>query len=93
MDLYNQVINYLQEIDAEVFELSGVEPNPRLSTVHKGVKICKEEGIEFLLAVGGGSVIDCTKAIAAGAKYDGDVWDISDSEKLPQMKLFHLEQS
>lgn len=74
--LYDSVMNYLKEIGAEVFELSGVEPNPRLSTVHKGVEICKEEGIEFLLAVGGGSVIDCTKAIAAGAKYDGDAWDI-----------------
>ncbi|MBS8266036.1 iron-containing alcohol dehydrogenase [Mesobacillus boroniphilus] len=74
--LYDSVMNYLKEIGAEVFELSGVEPNPRLSTVHKGVEICKEEGIELLLAVGGGSVIDCTKAIAAGAKYDGDAWDL-----------------
>jgi alcohol dehydrogenase len=74
--LYDSVMNYLKEIGAEVFELSGVEPNPRLSTVHKGVEICKEEGIDFLLAVGGGSVIDCTKAIAAGAKYDGDAWDL-----------------
>lgn len=74
--LYDSVLNHLNEIDAQVFELSGVEPNPRLSTVHKGVQICKEEGIEFLLAVGGGSVIDCTKAIAAGAKYDGDAWDL-----------------
>jgi alcohol dehydrogenase len=74
--LYDSVMNTLNEIGAEVFELSGVEPNPRLSTVHKGVQICKEEGIEFLLAVGGGSVIDCTKAIAAGAKYDGDAWDL-----------------
>ncbi|MGA9227405.1 MAG: iron-containing alcohol dehydrogenase [Mesobacillus sp.] len=74
--LYDSVINYLKEIGAEVFELSGVEPNPRISTVRKGVQICKEEGIEFLLAVGGGSVIDCTKAIAAGAKYDGDAWDL-----------------
>ncbi|PLR92695.1 iron-containing alcohol dehydrogenase [Bacillus sp. T33-2] len=74
--LYDAVLKELNETDAEVFELSGVEPNPRLSTVHKGVQICKEEGIDFLLAVGGGSVIDCTKAIAAGAKYEGDVWDI-----------------
>ena len=59
-----------------IFELSGVEPNPRISTVRKGVEICKSEGIEFILAVGGGSVIDCTKAIAAGAKYEGDAWDI-----------------
>ncbi|MBO8178605.1 iron-containing alcohol dehydrogenase [Aeribacillus pallidus] len=73
--LYDEVRTYLDEIGAEVFELSGVEPNPRLSTVKKGVEICKQEGIEFLLAVGGGSVIDCTKAIAAGAKYDGDPWD------------------
>lgn len=74
--LYDSVMKELREIGADVFELSGVEPNPRLSTVHMGVKICKEEGIEFLLAVGGGSVIDCTKAIAAGAKYEGDAWDL-----------------
>ena len=66
----------LKEIDSEVFELSGVEPNPRLSTVRKGVEIAKEKDIDFILAVGGGSVIDCTKAIAAGAKYDGDAWDL-----------------
>ncbi|MFS0822267.1 iron-containing alcohol dehydrogenase [Bacillus sp. 1P02SD] len=73
--LYDQVIALLAEIGAEVHELPGVEPNPRLTTVRKGIDICRKEGIEFLLAVGGGSVIDCTKAIAAGAKYDGDVWD------------------
>jgi alcohol dehydrogenase len=74
--LYDKVTALLQEIGAEVFELSGVEPNPRISTARKGVEICKKEGIEFLLAVGGGSVIDCTKLIAAGAKYDGDAWDL-----------------
>lgn len=73
--LYDQVIHQLNEIGAEVHEFSGVEPNPRLSTVRKGIEICRKEGIEFLLAVGGGSVIDCTKAIAVGVKYDGDVWD------------------
>jgi len=73
--LHDEVSNILREIDGEVFELPGVEPNPRLSTVRKGVEICKKENIEFLLAVGGGSVIDCTKAIAAGAKYDKDPWD------------------
>nr|WP_304215932.1 iron-containing alcohol dehydrogenase [Fredinandcohnia onubensis] len=73
--LYDQVIHQLNEIGAEVHEFSGVEPNPRLSTVKKGIEICRKEGIEFLLAVGGGSVIDCTKAIAVGVKYDGDVWD------------------
>ncbi|MED1468794.1 iron-containing alcohol dehydrogenase [Bacillus salipaludis] len=74
--LYNQVLDILKELNCEVFELPGVEPNPRLSTARKGVEICKQEGIELLLAVGGGSVIDCTKLIAAGAKYDGDAWDL-----------------
>ncbi len=74
--LYEKVTSLLQEMEAKVFELPGVEPNPRISTARKGVEICKQEGIEFLLAVGGGSVIDCTKLIAAGAKYDGDPWDL-----------------
>lgn len=74
--LYDQVVNILKDINVSIFEVSGVEPNPRISTVQKGVEICKQEGIEFLLAVGGGSVIDCTKAIAAGSKYDGDAWDL-----------------
>lgn len=85
--LYDDVINTLNEIGAQVSELAGVEPNPRLSTVHKGVKICKEEGIDFLLAVGGGSVIDCTKLIAAGAKYDGDAWDIVTKKAFPKEAL------
>jgi alcohol dehydrogenase len=74
--LYDQVIAILNDLEAKVFELSGVEPNPRISTARKGVEICKTEGIEFILAVGGGSVIDCTKLIAAGAKYEGDAWDL-----------------
>ncbi|MEY8755114.1 iron-containing alcohol dehydrogenase [Peribacillus frigoritolerans] len=74
--LYEKVINALKEVDAEVHELSGVEPNPRISTVRKGVDLCKEHGIDFVLAVGGGSVIDATKAIVAGAKYVGDPWDL-----------------
>ena len=69
-----------------------MEPNPRISTVRKGVEICKKEGIEFILAVGGGSVIDCTKAIAAGAKYDGDAWDIV-TKKAIVKGAFHLERS
>ncbi|PEJ10093.1 iron-containing alcohol dehydrogenase [Bacillus wiedmannii] len=74
--VYDNVLSILKDINAEVFELTGVEPNPRVSTVKKGIQICKENGVEFILAVGGGSVIDCTKAIAAGSMYDGDVWDI-----------------
>jgi alcohol dehydrogenase YqhD (iron-dependent ADH family) len=85
--LYDEVLNELKNMGAEVSELSGVEPNPRLSTVKKGVEICKEKGIECLLAVGGGSVIDCTKAIAAGAKYEGDVWDIITLKATPKEAL------
>ncbi len=61
----------------EIYELSGIEPNPKYSTsVVDGVKLCKTEGIDVILAVGGGSVLDCSKAIAAGAKYDGETWDL-----------------
>ena len=87
--IYDNVISILKDINAEVFELTGVEPNPRVSTVKKGIQICKENGVEFILAVGGGSVIDCTKAIAAGSKYDGDVWDIV-TKKHFLMRHYHL---
>ena len=57
-------------------EFSGVEPNPTKETLDKAVAIVKEQGINFILAVGGGSVIDGSKYVAAAAKYDGDGWDI-----------------
>lgn len=60
----------------DVFELGGVVPNPRIDSVRAGVKICKERKIDFILAVGGGSVIDCSKAIAAGAVSDLEPWDL-----------------
>jgi len=81
--LYDKVVQILEKHNLEIFELSGVEPNPRLSTVHRGVEICKKENIDFILAVGGGSVIDCTKAISVGAKYDGDAWDIVTKKHIP----------
>ncbi|MDR2159878.1 MAG: iron-containing alcohol dehydrogenase [Treponema sp.] len=62
-------------------ELDGVKPNPRLAKVHEGVALCKKEKLDFVLAVGGGSVIDSGKAIALGALYDGDVWDFYDRKK------------
>ncbi|AXI10716.1 NADH-dependent alcohol dehydrogenase [Oceanobacillus zhaokaii] len=74
--IYDNIMKKLEEMDAVIFELSGVEPNPRISTVRKGVEICKNENIDVILAVGGGSTIDCTKAIAVGAKTDIDMWDI-----------------
>lgn len=82
--IYDRVVSYLKEIDANIWELSGVEPNPRISTVKKGAEICRKEKIDFILAVGGGSVIDCTKAISAAAKYEGDPWDIVLKKYIPE---------
>jgi alcohol dehydrogenase YqhD (iron-dependent ADH family) len=62
--------------DFTLFELSGIEPNPRITSVRDGAAICKKEKIDILLAIGGGSVLDCTKNIACGAYYDGDPWDL-----------------
>lgn len=73
--LYDKVKELLK--DFTVTELSGIEPNPKYSTsVLDGVKLCKENNIDVVLAVGGGSVLDCSKAICAGAKYDGEPWDL-----------------
>ncbi|WP_126936971.1 iron-containing alcohol dehydrogenase [Veillonella sp. CHU740] len=74
--VYDTVINVLQEAGKEVFELSGIMSNPRTTKVREGIALCKEHQIDFILAVGGGSVIDCTKFIAGGAKLpDGvDFW-------------------
>ena len=73
--LYDRVKELLK--DFEIFELGGIEPNPKYSTsVVEGVRICKEQQIDVILSVGGGSVLDCSKAIAGGAKYDGETWDL-----------------
>ena len=74
--IYDTLLPLLKEAGIEVYERSGVEPNPRVTTVAKGAQMCKEYGIEAVLAVGGGSTIDCTKVIAAAAYYDGDPWDL-----------------
>ncbi|MEK5253430.1 iron-containing alcohol dehydrogenase [Paenibacillus sp. FSL F4-0125] len=85
--LYDKVMAELSAIDAVVTELAGVEPNPRLSTVHKGVELCHEHKIDLILAVGGGSVLDCAKAVAVGAKYDGDMWDFVERKAAAQDAL------
>lgn len=72
--LYDNICKLLK--DFEVYELQGIEPNPKIESVRKGVEICKEQDIDIILTVGGGSCIDASKNIAAGAYYDGDPWDL-----------------
>ncbi|MBU5484011.1 iron-containing alcohol dehydrogenase [Clostridium sp. MSJ-11] len=74
--LHDEVIEILKSNNIEVVELSGVTPNPKLSLVKEGIRICRDEDIDFILAVGGGSVIDSAKAIAAGVYYEGNVWEL-----------------
>jgi len=74
--LYDTVTASLKESGVEFVELGGVKPNPRLSLVHEGINLCKKEGVDLILSVGGGSVIDSAKAIAMGVYYDGDIWDL-----------------
>jgi alcohol dehydrogenase YqhD (iron-dependent ADH family) len=74
--LYDKVVKLLKEEGLEIFELEGVKPNPRVDLVRKGINMVRENNIDLLLAVGGGSVIDTAKAIAAGLTYEGDVWDL-----------------
>ena len=73
--LLERVRRSLRESDLPFVELGGVQPNPRAELVYEGIRLCREEGIDFILSVGGGSVIDSSKAIAAGVPYDGDFWD------------------
>jgi len=73
--LLDKVRRSLAENGISFTELGGVQPNPHDSLVYKGIEICRSEDIDFILAVGGGSVIDSAKAIAAGVLYDGDFWD------------------
>ena len=65
-------------------ELGGVKPNPRSGLVYEGIELCKKEGVDFVLAVGGGSTIDSSKAIAAGVVYDGDFWDFYRGKRIEE---------
>ena len=73
--VYDAVVASLQAYDIEVVELGGVQPNPVSSMVYRGIDLCRQENVDFILAVGGGSVIDSAKAIAAGVLYEGDFLD------------------
>lgn len=82
--LYDQVVASLNEAGVKFVELGGVKPNPRLSLVNEGIKLCREDDIQFILAVGGGSVIDSAKSIAIGVPYDGDVWDFYSGKEITE---------
>ncbi len=74
--LYERVTSALKDAGVAFWELSGVQPNPLIGLARQGISLVKEHGIELVLGIGGGSVIDTVKAVAAGAKYEGDVWDL-----------------
>lgn len=74
--IYDAVTTKLKEAGITYEELSGVEPNPRITTVRKGVQLCREKKIDVVLPIGGGSTIDCAKVIAGAVTYEGDAWDI-----------------
>ena len=85
--IYDAVTKSLKDAGISYVDFGGAEPNPKLSLVTGGAKICKEQEIEMVLAVGGGSAIDSAKEIAIGAKYDGSTWDFSSREKEPNDAL------
>ncbi len=79
--LLDRIKKSLNENEIAYTELGGVVPNPRLSLVYEGIELCKREGVDFILAVGGGSVIDSSKAIGYGVANGGDVWDFYDFKR------------
>ncbi|MBQ2099555.1 MAG: iron-containing alcohol dehydrogenase [Lachnospiraceae bacterium] len=82
--LLDRVKQSLADADVPFVELGGVKPNPRSGLVYEGIDLCKKEGVDFILAVGGGSTIDSSKAIAAGVLYDGDFWDFYSGKPITQ---------
>ena len=91
--LYDQVIAEIRRAGLTAFELSGIAPNPRVTSVNEGAAICKREHIDVILAVGGGSVIDCAKFVSVAAFYDGDAWDIMEHKYEPTKALPLLDIS
>ena len=85
--LLDKVEQMLREAGIDFVELGGVVPNPLLSKVREGIDLCRREGVDFILAVGGGSVIDSSKAIGYGVPYEGDVWDFWDGKAVPQTAM------
>lgn len=78
--LYDKIRELLK--DCEIVELTGIEPNPRVESAREGAKLCREHDVDVIVSVGGGSVLDCSKLVAAAAKYDGDAWDLVEKNEL-----------
>lgn len=85
--LIDRVKASLAKEGLEYVELGGVQPNPRDTLVYRGIELVRKEGVDFILAVGGGSTIDSSKAIAHGSKYDGDFWDFFSNKAKPQQTM------
>lgn len=85
--LLNVIRTSLKENGITFVELGGVQPNPRLSLARKGIELCRKQGVDFILAVGGGSVLDSAKCIGYGVLYDGDVWDFYCGKQVPGKRL------
>jgi alcohol dehydrogenase YqhD (iron-dependent ADH family) len=85
--IYQKIADSLTAAGVTFAELPGAAPNPRLPLVHEGIRLCREEGVDFILAAGGGSVIDSAKAIAMGVPYGGDVWDFFEEKAEPACAL------
>ena len=85
--LLNVIRTSLKENGITFVELGGVQPNPRLSLARKGIELCRKQGVDFILAVGGGSVLDSAKCIGYGVPYDGDVWDFFEKGISPKQVL------
>ena len=88
--LYDRVVGELQAAGIELYELSGIEPNPRIESVRKGAEMCKEHNIDVLLAVGGGSTLDATKFMAAGACVDHDPWEFFGANAKPIVRALPI---
>ncbi|MFA5068624.1 MAG: iron-containing alcohol dehydrogenase [Candidatus Omnitrophota bacterium] len=85
--VFDEAVSRIKEAGARYFELSGIQPNPKIKTVYEGIRICRRDNIDLVLGIGGGSVIDTSKAIAAGAVYDGDCWDFFKKTAVCQKSL------
>lgn len=85
--IYDQVLEKLQSNAFEIYQLANIEPNPKVETIQKGIDLCKANTIDAVLAIGGGSCIDAAKLVCAGAKYEGDPWNIVMRQYIPKEAL------